>query len=103
MWTLHITGKNDVIWLRSEWRRRRRVFISQDKDIEPPKISHRHTRQAFRLFRTENLGIMPMWEQLYCSALTGKCTRCVKECLCLSLSTPLSNPPFSAGLKEGFS
>ena len=48
-----------------------------------------------------------MWEPLYCSALTGKCTRCVKECLCLSLALPPSNPTFQSrherGLFIGFS
>lgn len=42
-----------------------------------------------------------MWETLYCSALTGKCTRCVKECLCLSLATPLPNPTFQSRHERG--
>ncbi len=43
-----------------------------------------------------NLGILPTREPLYCSTLTGKCTRCVKLCLCLSLAMPLSNPTFQS-------
>lgn len=46
--------------------------------------------------KIQNLGILPTREPLYCSALTGKCTRCVKQCLCLSLAVPLSNPTFQS-------
>lgn len=51
--------------------------------------------------RIENLGERPTWELPYCSALTGKCTRCVKECLCLSLSMRLSNPPVQSRTERG--
>lgn len=58
-------------------------------------------RRPFRPLEFRNLGLLPVWEPLYCSALTGKCTRCVKECLCLSLALPPSNPTFQSRHERG--
>lgn len=64
------------------------------ESISPLTKSVKVFRQPFRPLEFRNLGLLPVWEPLYCSALTGKCTRCVKECLCLSLAMPPSNPTF---------